>query len=64
MDPLKISYTYLTVNVKNNCENVLITKPNDVIVTYRLRDPSLLISSLSFTTNDTTCGTLIFTCVY
>ena len=51
-----------TVDIRDNCENVIITKSADKTETYREKDPAHDIIGFTFTEDIGTCGSFIFTC--
>ena len=49
------------VDIRDNCENLIITKSADVTPTYVVKDPSVTLNAFTFTPSLTTCGSLVFT---
>ena len=60
IDPnVKSSITF-KVQIKDNCENVVITKSSDRVLTYTVKDSPILLNSFVFNENLGVCGA--FTC--
>jgi hypothetical protein len=49
------------VDVRHICETVVITKPADLLLKYIVKDPTLVITSLSFNSNFAICGFFTYT---
>ena len=61
-DPNKKASISFNVDIRDNCENVVLTKSADQTINYREKDPALLINGFTFSRNIGTCGSFTYTC--
>lgn len=64
LDPTVKATLTFTVDLRNNCENVVITKASNQILTYTIRDSALVFNTFNFNQNLGVCGSFIYTCLY
>ena len=63
IDPnVKSSITF-KVQIKDNCENVVITKSSDRVLSYTVKNPPIFLNAFVFNENQGICGTFTYSCL-